>query len=213
MKVIRLDEESFLDLCNKQTVQRSIYGRIACIYLSLSSRALFKGSLPADNGVPLPCATTLGIKRGGGRGFLDGESDLSFPSFLSGTFSEESLIFSLLLTSGFAVTFCTASDSVASSSFFSEDVIGDFTSERVAPVKRLPTLSFPTIFSLFSPSSFSSVFALFKSVLTPLDLTGMVNVNLGLCEDEAKGTEGAWFVEGVVDGFGMVEVDAGVRLK
>lgn len=41
----------------------------------------------------------------------------------------------------------------------------------------------------------------------------MVNVNLGLCEDDARGTEVARFVEGVVDGFGMVEVDAGVRLK
>ena len=183
------------------------------IYLSLSSLALFKRSLPADSGVPLPCATALGIKRGGGRGFLDGETDPSFPSFLSGTFSEESLISSLLQTSGFAVTFCAASDSVAAPNFFSADVIGDLTSERVASVKGLPTLSFPATFSLFSPSSFSSVFALFKSVLTPLDLTGMVNVNLGLCEDDARGTEGAWFVEGIVDGFGIVEVDAGVRLK
>ena len=144
---------------------------------------------------------------------MDGETDPSFPSFLSGTFSEESSIFSLLQTSGFAFIFCAAPDSVAASSFFAEDVIGDFTSEPVASLKGLPTLPFPAILSLFSPSSFPSVFALFKSVFTPLDLTGMVNVNLGLCEDDARGTEVARFVEGVVDGFGMVEVDAGVRLK
>lgn len=41
----------------------------------------------------------------------------------------------------------------------------------------------------------------------------MVNVNLGLCDGETRGTDGAWFDVGVVDGLVTVEVDDGFRWK
>ena len=103
------------------------------------------------------------------------------------------------------------SDSATVSLLLSEEAIGDLISD--AAFSSVEQLNFGriAISSLLSPCLFPPCFALLRSALFPLFAAEMVNVNLGLWNGEARGTDGAGFVAGVVNGFVTVEVDGGLR--
>ena len=82
--------------------------------------------------------------------------------------------------------------------------IGDLVSEERLSVLGLINFSFSPFLSYFS---FPSCLAVLDSVLFPLLPGEMLNVNLGLCDGGARGTDGAWFDVGVADGLVTVEVD------
>lgn len=139
---------------------------------------------------------------------------MSLPSFFKGKRSSEfSLAFSFWpslaeelssLNGDFIV-----SGFVKVSDILPEEAIGDLISEEAFSMLELLNFSFIPILSSFSPRSFPSGFALLGSVLFAFVPAEMVNVNLGLCEGDARGTDGAWFDVGVVDGLVTVEVDDG----
>ena len=92
-----------------------------------------------------------------------------------------------------------------------EEAIGDLISdETISSVELLNFALIPMLSPIF-PGSFPSGFALLKSVLFPLFAVEIVKVNLGLCDGDARGKDGAWFDVGVADGLVTVEVDDGLR--